>query len=104
MRGLGQRISFQKSKVIAGLRLKIFKPIRPYLTLNELYQAETEPTLSNWSGINGYVKKNEKNRLDWDEFIGPFPLDVLKSSLFYLVLQVISYRDIATECIPTTCK
>ena len=47
MRGLGQRISFQKSKVIAGLRLKIFKLIRPYLTLNELYQAETEPTLSN---------------------------------------------------------
>ena len=47
MRGLGQRISFQKSKFIAGLRLKIFKPIRPYLTLNELYQAETEPTLSN---------------------------------------------------------
>ena len=95
MRGLSQRISFQKSEVIVGLRLKIsnwFGHIS--LSLNSI-KLRLSQTLSNWNGINGYVKKNEKIRLDWDEFISPFPLDVLKSSLFYLVLRLISYRDIA---------
>lgn len=47
MRGLSQRISFQKREVIAGPRLKNWKLIRRYVTLTEFNQAKTWPTLSN---------------------------------------------------------